>query len=203
MLGMRDDRNEDAWTTFHDLYLPIVLSYCRNRGLQEADTRDVTQNVIVRVRRSIHRYDPGAGRFRGWLACIAQNEIKRYHGKSARGRGYGGLDHDEAEDDVHTPQCRPDLDWDRIFNAHLLESALTRIRREFKEAEWRAFEAVAYRIEETKQGKVLASVPNPDPARVAAELRKPVGWVYKVKYRIKKRLEEEIVYLADEMALFL
>ena len=44
-------------------------------------------------------------------------------------------------------EAGPDLDWERIFNAHLLEPALERIRPEFKEKEWRAFEAVAYRVE--------------------------------------------------------
>ena len=75
MLGIQDARNEAAWSTFLDLYLPIVLNYCRKRGLQEADAQDVTQTVIERVRRFIHRYDPQAGRFRGWLARITQNEI--------------------------------------------------------------------------------------------------------------------------------
>ena len=68
MLGIQNGRNDADWSTFLDLYLPIVLNYCRKRGLQEADALDVTQSVIERVRRFIHRYDPGAGRFRGWLA---------------------------------------------------------------------------------------------------------------------------------------
>jgi RNA polymerase sigma-70 factor, ECF subfamily len=203
MLGIQDARNEAAWSTFLDLYLSIVLNYCRKRGLQEADAQDVTQTVIERVRRFIHRYDPSAGRFRGWLARIAQNEIKRHHNNWTKGRAHGGLDHDEGDDGIDTLEAGSDLDWERVFNAHLLESALERIQPEFKEKEWKAFEAVAYRVEQTPQCKVLVSVDKPQYARVAAELDERVGWVYKVKSRIKKRLEQEILYLADEMALFL
>jgi hypothetical protein len=36
---------------------------------------------------------------------------------------------------------------------------------------------------------------------VAKELCVKVGWVYKVKSKIMKRLEQEVLYLADEMAL--
>ena len=78
MLGIQDARNEAAWPTFLGTYFPIVLNYCRRERPQEADARDVTQNVIQRVRRFIHNYDPKEGRFRGCLARITQNEIKRY-----------------------------------------------------------------------------------------------------------------------------
>jgi RNA polymerase sigma-70 factor, ECF subfamily len=202
MLGIRDDRNEADWSTFLDLYLPIVLNYCRKRGLQEADAQDVTQAVIERVRKSIHRYDPRVGRFRGWIACIAQNEIKRHHNRWLRGRAQGGYGHDEEECGLHALEAGFDLDWERIFNARLLESALERIQPEFKVKEWKAFESVAYRIEQTPRCKTLVSVDTPQYARVAEELGERVAWVYKIKWRIKKRLEQEILYLADEMALF-
>jgi len=203
MLGIRDARNKDAWSAFLGLYLPMVLNYCRKRGLQEADAQDVTQAVIERVRRFVHRYEPSKGRFRGWLARIARNEISRYHHKSITGKAHGSFGIDDGDDEIGTLEAEPDLDWERIFNAHLLESALARIQPEFKEKEWKAFEAVAYRVDQTPQGKVLVSVASPQYARVAAELGERVGWVYKVKSRIKKRLEQEILYLADEMALFL
>jgi len=203
MLGIRDAQNEDAWSAFLGLYLPMVLNYCRQRGLQEADAQDVTQAVIERVRRFIHRYEPSKGRFRGWLARIARNEISRHHHKSKMGKAHGSFGLDDGDGEIDTLEAEPDLDWERIFNAHLLESALVRIQPEFAAKEWMTYEAVAYRVEQTPRGKVLVSVDRPQYARVAAELGERVGWVYKVKSRIKKRLEQEILYLADEMALLL
>jgi RNA polymerase sigma factor (sigma-70 family) len=204
MLGIQDARNETAWSTFVDLYLPIVLKYCRKKGLQEADARDVTQNVIERVRRFIHTYNPSAGRFRGWLAAIARNETFRHFKKSKRGTGRGGIGNDDDDDkEFNTVKGGPDLDWDRIFDAHLLEKAIERVGPEFSATKWRAFGSVAFHVELTPQGKVLMRVENPDFKQVAGELGVKVAWVYKVKSEIMKRLMQEVLYLADEMALLL
>jgi RNA polymerase sigma-70 factor (ECF subfamily) len=203
MLGIQDAQNDKAWMTFRDLYLTIVLNYCRKRGLQEADAQNVTQAVIDRVRRFIHRYDPKKGRFRGWLACIARNEINREYRKSKSGRAEGYLDCDDRESELEALEAAPDLDWDRIFSAHLLESALERVRSMFNAKEWRAFEAVAFRVEQTPEGKVLMRVEKPQFTCVATELGVKVGWVYKVKSKILRRLEQEVLYLADEMALLI
>jgi RNA polymerase sigma-70 factor (ECF subfamily) len=167
MLGIQDARNEAAWSTFLDLYLPIVLNYCRKRSLQEADARDVTQIVIGRIRKVIHRYDPKEGRFRGWLACITRNEIKRHYSKSKRGTAQGHFGCDDGDDEVETLEAGTDLDWDRIFSARLLESALERVRSEFSAKEWQAFEAIAYRVEQTPEGKILISVEKRDSSQIS------------------------------------
>ncbi len=70
---VRDVRDADAWQTFVTLYAPLVYRYVRQRGLQDADAADLTQDVMSAVARSIRtfEYRPERGRFRDWLRTIA------------------------------------------------------------------------------------------------------------------------------------
>jgi RNA polymerase sigma factor (sigma-70 family) len=170
MLGIQDARNETAWATFLDIYFPIVYRYCRLRKLQEADARDVTQDVMVRVRRYIKNYRREKGRFRGWLARVARNEIARHFARSNRDRAHGSVGCDDGEVEIEALEDHPDLDWERIFTAHLLEAALTRVTAEFNDKQWEAFEQVAYRLEQTSEGRALVRIDEPQYLDVARAL---------------------------------
>ena len=47
--------------------------FCRSRGLQDADARDVTQEVLVQISRRVEAWDSSKGKFRSWLFRITQN----------------------------------------------------------------------------------------------------------------------------------
>ena len=83
---IQDHHDEGSWQTFVDLYTPLILDYCRKRGLQHADARDVAQEVHARVSRSIlnFEYDPLKGRFRSWLGLMTHQQILRLHDKDKR-----------------------------------------------------------------------------------------------------------------------
>ena len=69
LLRIRDAGDSSSWGEFAAIYGPIIRGYCLRRGLQEADTADVSQEVLAQVMRSIgsFEYEPGRGRFRtGW-----------------------------------------------------------------------------------------------------------------------------------------
>ncbi len=63
-----------AWMEFCAIYEPTTYRIARKYGLQDADAREVTQEVLLMVSRKIHTFDlTRDGRFRGWLATIARN----------------------------------------------------------------------------------------------------------------------------------
>ena len=155
--------------------------------------------MLAKVQR--FEYDPRRGHFRGWLAAVTRHEIARLRKKQARpGRGTGGDEPDVALDQVASQA--EDLAWDRLFHAHVLETALERIRPEFDDDHWQAFAAVALRVEESADGKRLVWVAKPSPAQVAQDLKQSVGWVYKAKSLMLKRLKEEVLFLAEELGVF-
>jgi RNA polymerase sigma-70 factor (ECF subfamily) len=199
LVQLRDGAAHEAWKTFVATYTPLLYRYCRQKGLQDADALDVTQEVMAKVRR--FEYNPQRGHFRSWLATVARHEMARlYKERDRPGRGVGGDEADAALDQVASPA--EDVAWDRLFNAHVLETALERIRPDFGDQEWQAFAAVALRVVESADGKHLEWVTDASPARVAADLQRDVAWVYKVKSLILKRLREEVLYLAEELGVF-
>ena len=173
------------WAEFVAVYGPLIYRFCRRRGAQDSDAQDVTQNVFLSIRRGIDRfiYDPGRGKFRGWLGTIVTRELGRDKRRSTR----AGLPCPYAtagialEGDVESA-------WTSEYNRHICTTALERIRPDFEELTWSAFDLL-WNLD-TK------------PADVAATFSKPVEWVYQVKYRVLRRLETEVLFLTTDIPSF-
>ena len=200
LLRLRDDRADDAWRIFVATYAPLVYRYCRNKGLQDADALDITQAVLPRVRKFVYR--PERGRFRHWLMTVTAREVAHHRARMGRpGRAPGRADTDDEGDGCDAIAAGEDLDWERIYKARLLEVALERVRAEFTDEEWRAFVAVALETVAADDGDRMVWVDRSPSAQLARDLGRPVGWLYKVKFRVSRRLKAEVCYLAEELAL--
>ena len=68
-----DPADAAAWSEFTSIYEEAVLRYSRNRGLQDADAREVVQHVLLAVHQAIGDWKPTGrpGSFRAWLARTA------------------------------------------------------------------------------------------------------------------------------------
>jgi len=200
LLRLRDERADDAWRTFVATYAPLVYRYCRTKGLQDADALDITQAVLPRVRKFVYR--PERGRFRHWLMTVTAREVAHHRARMGRpGRAPGRADTDDEGDGCDAIAAGEDLDWERIYKARLLEVALERVRAEFTDEEWRAFVAVALETVAADDGDRMVWVDRSPSAQLARDLGRPVGWLYKVKFRVSRRLKAEVCYLAEELAL--
>lgn len=182
LVRVRDCADGAAWRAFADAYAPLVYGHARRRGLQHSDAEDVRQRVFARVARAMPRfvYRPAAGRFRDWLGRVVRNEVNRHLRRQVHdARAAGALPDGIAA----VPQ---DTDWAAEFSAHVLALALERVRPDFADATWRAFEGVW-----------VARRPAPD---VANELGVTVDKVYVAKSRVLKRLWPAVRELAEDAA---
>jgi RNA polymerase sigma-70 factor (ECF subfamily) len=75
ILRLSQPADAEAWEEFCTIYLPVIFRIARKRGLQSADAHDFSQNVLVRVARSVKNWNPDTelGTFGGWLGTIARN----------------------------------------------------------------------------------------------------------------------------------
>jgi RNA polymerase sigma-70 factor (ECF subfamily) len=176
---MRDPLDRVAWSEFVEIYGPLVYSYGRRRGLQDADASDLVQDVLRAVASTAGRfvYDPGRGSFRGWLLTITRNELNDLLRRAAgRANAEGGTTHmallaeqpDDAEDDR----------WEREHRERLFTWAAERVRGMFQPDTWSAF--------------WKTTVENQAAKDVARELGISVGAVYIARSRVLARLREVI-----------
>ena len=188
LIRVRDAQDHGAWRMFIDLYMPLVHRYCLRLGLQQADAHDATQEVFVLVSRAIRRfeYDPAKGRFRGWLGKLAWQTIRRQQKRDNRpDRAIG-----EAGDESAFEHLEGEVDpaWIEEFNARICQTALERIRPDFDVDCWRAFE--------------MTWMENRSAEEAAQALGRPRSWIYLNKFRVLKRLKEEVQFLAADVPLF-
>ena len=93
-----------AFDALHQRYHRRVCAWLRRRGLIDADTMDVAQDVFVRVFRAMGQFDSGRGTFVTWLGTIARNCASRHIARHGRERD---LDRPEAWA-TRTEQPTPD-----------------------------------------------------------------------------------------------
>ncbi len=77
LLRLCDSQDHEAWVEFVTLYEPVVYRLLRQNGLQDADARDVMQELFLTVSRNVDRWDPAKdrGSFRGWLRRVVRNLV--------------------------------------------------------------------------------------------------------------------------------
>ncbi|MCG8649323.1 MAG: sigma-70 family RNA polymerase sigma factor [Pirellulales bacterium] len=177
LVRLRDSRDDQAWSEFTAVYEPVIYRMTKRRGLQDADAREVVQEVLMSVAASIERFDvEGAGSFRGWLTRITRNAaIDKFRQLAVREQATGNSDLQKQLDEIaHHDQCGDEFDRDR--RQQLFRWAAGEVRKRTGEVNWLAF--------------WKSSVDARPVAEVAAELGISEGAVYVARCRILKRIRE-------------
>jgi RNA polymerase sigma-70 factor (ECF subfamily) len=179
-----DAEDHEAWVEFVTLYEPVIYRLLRRQGLQDADARDVMQELLLAVSRSIDRWDPAKdrGSFRGWLRRVARNLVINWlkeRGRRVPAGGGGGL---QAMLDVLPTADEPDtVEFDCELRRALFHRAGERVQGEVHPATWQAFWETA--------------VVGASPADAAAKLGMAVGAVRVAKCRVLARLRAAVAEL--------
>ena len=181
VLRLRDSHDQQAWETFLEIYQPMIFRLIRQKGIQEADAREVTQEVLMAVASAIDRWDqdPSRGTFRGWLSTITRNLVVNFLIKQSRHpRGIGQCGFRCELDEVAAPEGDVSQFFDLEEKRQIFRWAADQVRLEFRDDHWKAFWLTAIGEQ---------SIPS-----VAAELGLSIGLVYVTRNRIMKRLRETV-----------
>ncbi len=179
LLRLRDRDDQQAWSEFFEIYEPLIYRLARAKGFQDADAREITQDVLMAVSRSISRFRKAdhAGGFRGWLATITRNlAINRL-----RGRNLTSLDESVAAKRLEELVCVDEHNHDEVrfeqeHRKQVFVWAADQLRSRYSQANWLAFWKTCV------EGATVAEV--------AKELNVSPGTVYVARCRIIARLRE-------------
>lgn len=190
LVRLRDSGDELAWSHFVGLYGPLVYSWLRQRGLQDADVADLTQDVLRQVAVSVRtfEYSPQRGAFRGWLYTVVRNRLRTFCDRElkkdvGRWRGEGGTGAFEKLSAVIDDTVETADEWDRAFERQLMSHAVEVIRPDFAETTWRAFWLTAV---EGRRG-----------IEAADELGMTPAAVYLARSRVLQKLKEQVRLLSE------
>ena len=185
---LRDPRDEQAWAEFVEIYTPLIHHLARGRGLQEADAADLAQDLFRAVAGAIGRWDPDPrrGSFRAWLFRIARNLIiDALAARRRHPRGSGDTDVRRLIEEQPDPASEQDSAlFDAEYRRRLFQWAAAKIRREFRDATWKAF--------------WQTSVEGAPAKEVGQALGMTVGAVYVARSRVMARLKQAIEQVEDE-----
>ncbi|HZW34483.1 MAG TPA: sigma-70 family RNA polymerase sigma factor [Isosphaeraceae bacterium] len=192
IVKLRDLADTAAWGEFVALYEPLIYRLARRKGLQDADARDLCQEVFRTVARAVGRWDtdPARGSFRGWLSRIARNLLVNFLTRRPYQRlGSGST----SIQDLLEAQPAADPSATALFEAEyrrrLFQWAAEEVRGEFTPPTWQAFWRTA--------------VEGRPPAAVAVELGLSAGAVYIARSRVLARLRRRIEQRGDEASAIL
>jgi RNA polymerase sigma-70 factor (ECF subfamily) len=187
VLRLRNLDDEAAWTEFLQIYEPLVYRLARSKGLQDADARDLCQDVFRAVAGAIDRWDPdpAKGRFRGWLFRIARNLMVNLLVRQRRQiQGSGRTSVYELLEAQPENDSQAEAEFAVAFQRRAFRWAAEQVQKDFSEATWQAF----------WQTGVL----NRPVAEVATELGMTVGAVYVARSRVLARLRDRVAQLSED-----
>jgi RNA polymerase sigma-70 factor, ECF subfamily len=167
-----------AWPRFVELYTPLLYNWCQRLGLNDADSADFIQEVLVILvqKLPVFSYDANQS-FRAWLKTVLMNIWRKYLRK--RGR----LPTASAPLELLAGSDLSYLIDDAEHQTYLLQRAVQIAETNFEPITWKAC--------------WLFVMDHRSAAEVAQELNITVNAVYLAKSRVLRHLRSELAGLID------
>jgi RNA polymerase sigma-70 factor (ECF subfamily) len=187
LLRLRDPQDHEAWIEFVNLYEPVIYRLLRRNGLQDADAREIMQELFLTVSQSIDRWDPAKerGSFRGWLRRVARNLVINW--LKQRGRrdvASGGSGMQALLVLLPAADGPESAEFDHELRRALFHRAAEQVRGEVQAATWQAFWET--------------SIEGASAADAARKLGMTVGAIRVAKCRVLARLRAAVIEWENE-----
>jgi RNA polymerase sigma factor (sigma-70 family) len=175
---VRDPADQQAWADFVSRYGPDILRWSRRWFPRDAE--DVTQDVLLKLVTSLKTfvYEPGPGKFRGWLKTVTRHLMTSL--KRKKRRVLPAVGGDAISDAPNEAEALNDL-TERLaaeFDLERFEEA-----REWASGRVKPATFAAY-VETAERGRKVAEV--------ARELGMRVGSVSQAKLSVTRMIRDKI-----------
>lgn len=175
-LGRADDQS--AWEDFVSLYEPFLTRLVLRQGTPQRHVDDVVQTLLLAVARSVEQWesDGRPASFRRWLTTVSRNVVIRFLQQESRQiSGDGGS---QFLQQLHDFAATPDDAQLQRYERELILWAAERVRGEFQETSWKAFQRTVIEGESVEVA--------------ARELQVSPGSIYMSRSRIMARIRHVI-----------
>lgn len=173
LLRLRTGRDQNAWTTFVELYTPLIFYWARKTGLQTNDAADLVQDVLTLAFQKLPSFKYDAEKsFRGWLRTVTLNRFREKLRKKSIGAAV-------ATQSVLASIAQPgqaESTWDLNYQQALIRQANQLLKSEFQPATWTALQNFIFNGQSA--------------AEAAKENGLSIWTVYAAKSRFMSRLRE-------------
>ncbi len=177
---LRHPADHQAWQEFVELYTPLLFQWGRRLGLQGHDAADLVQDVFTALFQKLPEFHYDRQRsFRAWLHAVTLNQWRdncKRRGRQSLAGNDGALNNLAAADDFEAAS-------EDEYRRSLVSRALQLMQVHFEPATWRACWHTVV------EGRT--------PAEVARALGLSEGAVYVAKWRVLRRLRQELQGMLD------
>ena len=176
--SIKSQNDDTSWQELFELYSPLIQGWLRRHGTELNDADDVAQDVLTVVYRRLREFDrQRTGSFRNWLRTITINCLRdHWRGQKQTPKATGESNFVQLLSELSDATSPLTQAWNEEHDRHVTQLLLSRIKHEFRETTWEAFERFALK--------------NEDPDEIAAQLEITPNAVYIAKSRVLKRMRE-------------
>jgi RNA polymerase sigma-70 factor (ECF subfamily) len=177
---LRQPAQQEAWARFVKLYTPFLYHWASRLGLSEPDAADLVQDVFLVLVQKLPEFSYDRHKsFRGWLRTVMLNKWRDHQ---RRRTAVPGHQNETFLSELVGPDDAADFE-ETEYRKHLVSRALRLMQAEFQPTTWKAC------WEHVVSGRPAAEI--------AAELGLSVDSVYAAKYKVLRRLRQELQGLLD------
>lgn len=189
---IKDKYDDASWEDFVYYYKKYIYNIIRSMNVSHHDADEITQKVILKAWDKLpeFKYDPGKGRFRGWLCMVTGNEVKDFFRSRKKEMLMSDLD----------PQGdNKDVEFEDLGNITLPEI------EKIAEKEWRtyisklAWTNIADTTEEKMKDCFLMMTEGKTPKEISEKLGISESSTYVYKKRVQDKLRAEIMRLNKQL----
>jgi RNA polymerase sigma-70 factor (ECF subfamily) len=177
---LKADPQAAAWQKLVEIYTPLIQNWLRRHQVREADSDDISQEVLAVVIRRLPEFEHNRreGAFRNWLRTITVNCLRDFwRSRKNRPTATGDSDFQEMLGQLEDPASGLTKIWNDDHDRHVTRKLLEMLRPEFEPATWQAFQRFA--------------LDGLSAAEVARELGVTSNVVFIAKSRVLARLRQE------------
>lgn len=176
LLRLQNRDDEAAWEEFVEIYQPVLYRMARSRGHQDADAREIIQEVMIAVAKHIENFEPNrsTGAFRAWLSTIVRTKAINQLTRHNKLQSVGGTEFSQRLQQQIDPRVSAEHEFELEHRKQLFLWAAEKVQHAVTQATWQAF--------------WLTCVQDQSPASVAKQLSLSIGSIYVARSRVIARM---------------